>query len=473
MSKSLWAIKIVEAKDANAKVSPTFCLAKWKNVSMNLTSGFTHSCYHPPEHKIPLAELEANHTALHNTTQKKEERRKMMAGERPDGCSYCWKIEDLPGEQVSDRVHRTADVMTETAHADIVSNPDPANFDVIPSYVEVNFSSVCNFKCSYCSPHLSNSWQKEIEKYGPYPTTVPHNSIDYFKQVGWMPIANKDGNPYVDAFWKWWPDLYPQLKYFRMTGGEPLMDVNTYKVFDYVKENPKPDLQLAITSNFCPDPKLMKKFNTQIKEILDKPGSLFHFMVFISVDAYGKKAEYIRHGMDFEYLRSNIDEFLTNNPNKAGITYIMTMNCMSITSIRQLIEEFVFDMQEKHVKDWQKIWFDTPILHYPNWQSVQILPPRYREILRADIEYFKTKITGDIVNNAYVGIKDFQIQRLERLLAWMEEGDNLSPEKIKRDRADFYYFFTAHDERRGTNFLETFPEMQDFWELCEEAALSE
>jgi MoaA/NifB/PqqE/SkfB family radical SAM enzyme len=472
MSKSLWAIKIVEAKDANAKISPTFCLAKWKNVSMNLTAGWTHSCYHPPEHKIPLDELKENHTALHNTKQKKAERAKMMNGERPDGCSYCWKIEDLPGEQVSDRVHRTADVMTETSHAEIVQNPDPANFDVTPSYVEVNFSSVCNFKCSYCSPHLSNSWQKEIEKFGPYPTTVPHNSIDYFKKVGWMPIANKDGNPYVEAFWKWWPDLYPQLRYFRMTGGEPLMDVNTYKVFDYVKANPKPDLQLAITSNFCPDPKLMKKFNTQIKEILDTPNSLFHFMVFISVDAYGKKAEYIRHGMDFEYLRTNIDEFLQNNPNKAGITYIMTMNCMSITSLRQLIDEFVIKMQEKHVKDWQKIWFDTPILHYPNWQSVQLLPPRYRDILRADIEYFKTKLADDFVNNAYVGIKDFQIQRLERLLAWMEEGDKLPAEKVQRDRADFYKFFTEHDERRNTNFLETFPEMQDFWELCEDAAFN-
>lgn len=230
--KSEYIIRVFKAKDKNAEVSPTFCLAKWKNVSMNLTSGFTHSCYHPPEHKIPLDELNANYTALHNTIEKKAERAKMLEGERPAGCQYCWNIEDSPGEHISDRAYRTADIMDEFSHAEIVTNPDPANFNVIPSYVEVNFSSVCNFKCSYCSPHLSTQWQREVEKFGPYPTTVPHNSVDYFKQTGIMPIAVRDNNPYVEAFWKWWPELYTQLKHFRMTGGEPLMDVNTYKVLD-------------------------------------------------------------------------------------------------------------------------------------------------------------------------------------------------------------------------------------------------
>jgi organic radical activating enzyme len=474
-NKSEYTIRLINAKEENDKISPTFCLAKWKNVSMNLTSGFTHSCYHPPEHKIPLDELENNFTALHNTNEKKEERRKMLAGERPEGCSYCWKIEDAPGNHMSDRAYRTADVITDTSHLDIMSNPDPANFDVIPSYVEVNFSSVCNFKCSYCSPHLSNSWQKEIEKFGPYPTTVPHNSIDYFKQIGIMPILNRDENPYVTAFWKWWPDLYPQLKYFRMTGGEPLLDVNTYKVLEHIADNPRPDLNLAITTNFCVDKKLINKFNNTISKIKDNK-SLAHFMLFISCDAYGKKAEYIRHGMDFEYLQDNVDNFLANNSSNAGITFIMTINSMSITSLRQFIDKMVIGMQEKHVTDIQKIWFDTPILHSPAWQSVQLLPLRYRDILRSDIEYFKNKLIPDdhaTSTSSFAGIKDFQLERLERLLTWMEEGDKLSPEKLKRDRSDFYRFFTAHDERRGTNFLETFPEMEDFWKLCEDATFDE
>ena len=38
-----------------------------------------------------------------------------------------------------------------------------------------------------------------------------------------MPIPQRDPNPYVDAFWKWWPELYRDLHTFRITGGEPLL----------------------------------------------------------------------------------------------------------------------------------------------------------------------------------------------------------------------------------------------------------
>ena len=54
-----------------------------------------------------------------------------------------------------------------------------------------------------------------------------------------LEVARKD-NPYIEAFWKWFPMIYRDLKVFRMTGGEPLMDSNTFKVFDYVNENPNP-----------------------------------------------------------------------------------------------------------------------------------------------------------------------------------------------------------------------------------------
>ncbi len=461
--KSQYTIRVLKAGEKNAEISPTFCLAKWKNVSMNLTSGHTHSCYHPPEHRIPLDELEDNHSALHNTKEKKAERALMMNGNRPAGCSYCWKIEDSPGNHTSDRAYRTADIMEEYSHAEIISNPDPANFDVIPSYVEVNFSSVCNFKCSYCSPHLSNSWQKEIEKFGPYPTTVPHNSVDYFKQAGMMPIAVRDNNPYVDAFWKWWPDLYPKLKHFRMTGGEPLMDVNTYKVLDYIVDHPKGDLHLAITSNFCPDPKIMDKFYERISRITNER-SLGHFMLYISCDAYGKRAEYIRNGMDFDYLVGNVDHYLKHYQTRSSITFIVTINVMSITSLRNLINKSL-ELNTKHRTDRQLIWMDFPILHFPAWQSIQLLPEKYREILREDILYFKEK-----ARNPDSGITDVNIAKLERVLSWMEQGDSLPDNKIKADRADFYKFFKEHDNRRNTNFLSTFPEMEDFWKLCKEAA---
>lgn len=480
---SVYTLKVIDAGKKNAEISPTFCLAKWKQVSINLTAGLTHSCYHPPEHKIPLDELAKDPSALHNTSFKKLERQKMMNGERPEGCSYCWKIEDSPGEHVSDRQYHSLGLMAmqPDAHDEIVLNPDPANYSVIPSNVEVNFSGVCNFKCSYCSPHLSNEWKKEIDKFGPYPTTVPHNSVDYFKSIEIMPIPNREHNPYVEAFWKWWPDLYKQLSLFRMTGGEPLMDVNTYKVLDYIIDNPKENFHLALTTNLCPDKKLLNKFYSKLDKISENK-SLSELTLYVSCDAYGKRAEYIRNGMDFDYLMDNSNTFLTNYTAASGISYsisfIATINCLSITSLRDFIDKTVIELRRKHNIDKnrnykQRVFFDTPILHSPAWQSIQILPARYREILREDIKYFKDRVIFEhdkMDDEAYAQLRDFEVAKLERVLSWMEQGDSLPEEKLKRDRADFYKFFKEHDVRRDTNFLETYPEMEDFWKLCEEAA---
>ncbi len=147
-------------------VSPTFCLAKWKHATLHLLNGTTHSCYLPPVHKIPIEELKKNLAALHNTQHKKIVRKNMLEGKRHSECNMCWSIEDLPGKQVSDRIIRGNETWTAPYFDEVRSLPWDA--DVMPAYLEVSFSSVCNFKCSYCSPHVSTKWHEEIKEHGPY-----------------------------------------------------------------------------------------------------------------------------------------------------------------------------------------------------------------------------------------------------------------------------------------------------------------
>lgn len=252
-------------KEKINSISSTFCAAKWLQVSLHLTNGRTHSCYHPPTHRIPVDEIKINPSALHNTQTKFQERKLMLSGKRPEGCDYCWKIEDAG--HVSDRFYRSSEHWA-TDRIDEISQL-PFDYNINPTYVEVNFNQTCNFKCSYCSPHLSSTWQEEIEKFGPYDVNgYLHNDIDVLKKINLMPIesSSKD-NPYVQAFWKWWPETYKDLKVFRMTGGEPLMDHNTFKVLDYVISNPNKNLELSVTSNMCPPKDLFEKFLDKIKQL--------------------------------------------------------------------------------------------------------------------------------------------------------------------------------------------------------------
>ena len=230
------------AEQMQEKLGPALCLAKWKQVSLHLPTGLNNSCYHPPLHRISIEDIGRNPSALHNTAHKKEQRKLMLAGTRPAECQYCWNMEDRG--KLSDRHYRSGEPWA-AIDFDKIKN-STGDEDVIPSYVEVNFNHACNLKCSYCSPQFSSSWQQEVDKFGAYPTSTPHNDPSHF--VGnRKPIPVREHNPYVEAFWQWWPELYPHLEHFRMTGGEPLLDKNTYRVFDYVLANPSPKLHLNVT----------------------------------------------------------------------------------------------------------------------------------------------------------------------------------------------------------------------------------
>jgi organic radical activating enzyme len=441
------------AEQMHRDLGPALCLAKWKQVSLHLPTGLNNSCYHPPLHPIDSAEIAANPAALHNTAHKKTQRKIMLQQQRPAECSYCWNMEDLG--KLSDRHYRSGEPWAAVDFEKIKNSTGEE--DVIPSYVEVNFNNACNLKCSYCSPQFSSSWQQEIDRHGAFPTLVPHNAVEHFSGSR-RPIPARDHNPYVEAFWAWWPTLYPELKHFRMTGGEPLMDKNTYRVFDYVLDHPKGDLHLAVTSNFSVEPDLSTKYFDYVKRLCDT--DIEHFMQYVSLDSgIGPQAEYIRHGLDFDRLTDNAETYLKDIPYRNSLTFIVTMNNLSVTGFLPLMQ-WILDLRRRHSRTYQRVWFDTPVLRQPAWQSLQTLPESYAAKLEQARDFMLANLETE--SDPYHGFKDYEVQRLERDIAWMRSVPNVST----RDLADFYKFFTEHDRRRGTNFENTFPEMISWWKQC-------
>ena len=445
------------AENMKDQLGPSLCLAKWQQVSLHLPTGLTNSCYHPPLHEIDATLLKDNPGALHNTPHKKAQRKIMLRNERPQECSYCWTQEDLGN--LSDRHYRSGEPWA-AEHFETITN-STGDEDAIPSYVEVNFNNACNLKCSYCSPQFSSSWDDEIRRYGGYPNSVSHNDPSHF--VGRRrPIPHREHNPFVDAFWEWWPSLYPKLKHFRMTGGEPLMDRNTYRVFDYVLAFPKPDLHIDVTSNFSVEEKLWEQYFGYVCQLCNT--NIEHFMQYVSLDSgVPKHAEYIRHGMDFNRVLARVEYFLRHIPNRNSLTFIITMNNLSVLGLRQQLE-IILALRRYHSTTYQRVWFDTPILRQPTWQSLQILPPVYAKRLQDVVNWMQDNL--ETSEHPFQGFKDYEVQRMQRVLDWMQEGSKLDKEYVILQRADFYRFFNEHDKRRGTWFLNTFPEMKEFWDEC-------
>lgn len=432
-------------------VSPSFCTAKWLQTTLYLQNGYNHSCHHPSPHKIPVEEVLENPAALHNSQYKKHQRLLMINGEKPSECDYCWKIEDLGKDYFSDRHYKTSDDWA-WDRFDEIAKTDPTD-NVFPSYLEVSFSNVCNLKCSYCSPEISSKWLEEIKQHGPYPITQSNNDIEWYKSVGRYPYKNSEHNPYVEAFWKWFPDALPHLKVFRITGGEPLLSKDTWRVFKYIKQNPQPNLELAINTNLVVEDFLIDRFIQEINEVSQ---FVKHIDVYTSLESVGPQAEYSRFGLSYEQWYLNAKKILNTTNVKMGI--MTTINILSITTFTEFID-VVMELRAEYNKSYEynRIPLSINYLRWPPQLSVSLLPPNLK------IEY-----SEKILEHAQSWLKYYRKHQFARL--YLEEWDQVqrfcdylkSTQANDEARKNFVRYINEYDKRRHTDFSKTFPEYEHF-----------
>jgi organic radical activating enzyme len=448
-------------KDIIDVTSPTMCTAKWLQSTTTLYNGHTHSCHHPSPRKIPLEELASNPTALHNTLHKKEARKQMLSGERPSECEYCWNIEDLPGDHMSDRTYKSTDVTWSVPFLDRIL-VNGADGDINPTYFEVAFESTCNFKCAYCTPDVSSKWMEEINQFGQYDTSWGTGNLEWLKKIGRFPIPNREQNPYIDAFWKWWPDLYPGLETFRVTGGEPLLSKNLWKLLDYINENPRPDFTLAVNTNMDVPEALIGRFIAAYNEIRPK---IKDFQVFTSCEAAGKQAEYIRFGMNYDRFMGNVRKFLEQTGDESRMAFMVTFNALSVTTFEQFLSD-IYDLRVRYNPDdsLNRIPIMISYLRWPPFMGMRILPrdirERYAEIFKAFVGARTRNTSPEIAGRFYIE----EIDQIDRLCEFMLKDEE--DKTLQRNRKDFGIYFPEYDRRRETDFDDCFPELSEFLNDC-------
>jgi organic radical activating enzyme len=433
--------------------SPSLCLAKWKQVTIMLQNGTTHSCHHPIPHKIPLEEIEVNPGALHNTKFKKIQRKAMLEGKRPAECDYCWRVEDGSGENISDRAYKSAHPSAYPYLSEIISLPWDSEVD--PTYLEVSFGNECQFKCAYCSPMVSSGIMAEYQKHGAY-KVQPYFNLDLLKKLKQYPYAKDEANPYVDAFWKWFPKISGKLHDFRITGGEPLLNQNTYRILESIIDEPRPDLQLSINSNLGVPQQYLTKFIQLSSKIMQ--GKVKEFHLFTSLDTFGEQAEYIRYGLNYDTFIANVRQILDALPD-LGLTFMCTFNALSVPGFEKFLEvirdlKLAYPQNEHH----SRINVSIPYLRHPPFMSAIILSDDFIPYVERSLDF--------MLRNSQVGkfwtFNEQEVGDLRRILEWMKNPDVTELEK-QQLRKHFYFFFKEYDDRKGTNFLKTFPEMKTFW----------
>jgi organic radical activating enzyme len=431
-------------------VSCSFCAAKWYNVSLHLGHGFTNSCHLPLPHPIDLEKIKTNPSALHNTDFKKEIRKMMLEGTKPAECSYCWKIEDIGRNNISDRVYKSQ-IYTEEEIEELKNLPWDA--DIAPKTIEVSFDRTCNFACSYCNSGYSTTWGKDIKKNGAYQKFKTTSAGAYYADGSWSEIYGKhnENNPYVTAFLEWWPDITKTLQEIRVTGGEPMLSHNFWQFMEEVKKYPSPNLRVAVNSNLGVNQELIDKLINVTQEIDVK-----EFDIYTSCEAYGAQAEYIRDGLNYEVWRKNLVHVI-ENANIRQVVIMMTINSLCLFSITEFLDDML-TLKAKYGR--HKPIVDFNILRWPAFMSPLTLPDDIKHELHGKLSMWWRKHKKNPLINMHEGA---QIQRLIDYIEVVNRGHNTTEMDMEMQFHDFKSFYTQYDKRRKKSFVETFPEIEDWY----------
>ena len=425
-------------------ISPSFCGAKWFNATIWLGSGMSTSCHHPPAHLVDIDKVQTNPKLLHNTPQKKDDRARMIAGERPAGCEYCWKIEDMGRDAVSDRVYKSK-IYPIAALKEAYETP--ADQDVDLRTLEIAFDRTCQFACSYCNPAFSSTWVKDIRNNGPYMGLVSDGRNHFTHEHSSAQLYRfGETNPYVEAFFAWWEsDLHRTLQELRITGGEPLMSAHTWRLIEWFRTNQgKSTTRLAINSNLGAE--------VDVDRLLASVQGL-DVDIYTSQEAVGTAAEYIRDGLDYAAWQQNVIKLLD-----AGVTVhcMCTINALCLGTLPQHLN-YLVELKKKYGRD--KINFTLNILRFPSFQSPLVLSTDLREQFKNNLAQWMTQHKG------YSYLHEHEINHTQRLIDYLDVVKTPHSEAFDMPKLhnDFQEFYTQYDVRRRKNFVAAFPELATWY----------
>jgi organic radical activating enzyme len=429
--------------------SESFCAAKWYNATIWLGSGQTTSCHHPPAHAIDIEKLKTNPRALHNTEQKKDDRLKMQIGVRPAGCEYCWKIEDMGRDAVSDRVYKSkiysVESLKQAHYTDFTK-------DIDLKTLEISFDRTCQFACSYCNPAFSSTWVNDIKKHGAYTGLISdgRNHFTHTHDAAQLYTFNEP-NPYVDAFFAWWEsDLHRTLQELRITGGEPLMSGYTWKLIEWFKTNQgKSTTRLAINSNLGFD-------EEKLSEFIEAVRPLPHVELYTSMEATGAQAEYIRDGLDYDQWLGNVHTLIESGTVKA-VHVMCTINALCLDSLVAHLDTML-ELKQLYGRD--AVNFTLNILRFPSFQSALVLPDHLRTRYRMELEQWL------FTNQRNPFLHEHEINHTQRLIDYLDVVRTPHSDTFEHPALlnDFVKFYQQYDQRRGKDFARAFPNLNEWYE---------
>ena len=396
--------------------SKTFCMYPWIHLHAYPT-GEAYPCCHAEMKVGQIGNCQTNTLAeIWNGSKQKQLRVDMLNETKNVACGRCYEQEEsgfFSGRQSANKHH--GHNIKEIAYTDETGYNSKFNM----SYWDIRFSNLCNLRCRSCGHIFSSQWYQDQAKLA---------GGDWKKHNKVLNIAGKTETDM-------WEQLLPHIGYVEQiyfAGGEPLLMDEHYNILDELERRGRFDVRLIYNTNFT---------STRLKNrsVFDYWKKFKSVAVGASLDAMGKRGEYIRKGTEWEVVEQNRREMLQVCP-KVDFYISPTLSIMNAMHLTELHRDWV----EKELLQPQDL--NVNILQDPVHYRIDIATKEYKKQIQEKFEkHLEWLRPLDKLQRAVVGF--------ESAITFMNAIDNTH-------LIDTFWQKTKQlDEIRNENILDIIPEL--------------
>ncbi len=418
-NKLAWPWSTRLSKEA-LKSTSSFCMMPWVHLHVTQLGTVTPCCQAPWQEEFSFGNINnASIKTIWNSKKMNRFRSGMLKGKTNSRCSICYEKEASGALSLRQLVNKDynhrLNWVHETSSSGRVANAKPVYFDI-------RFSNICNLKCRICGPWASSQWHQDSVALGTKSTDSKSltkafdNKISFFEKI----------EIYLDAV----EEIY-------FAGGEPLMMEEHYQLLEILIDRKRFDVKLKYNTNFST--LSFKHWN-----LLPLWKHFSHINVAASLDASGKRGEFLRKNLQWTHVLENRKRMLEEIPH---IDFMIspTTYIYNVWHLPQFHREWV-DLGLIQPED-----FVPTILISPEYFNIRIIPEVYKKNLVVE---YKKHIKW-LVNTSFVDkIKgEHVIQQFKNVIEHLNQMNktDLLPE--------FYTKSLALDELRSEKTDAVFPEL--------------
>ena len=401
------------------------CVSPWGELYIDPDGSVKTCCIAKPSNVLGNINVDS-WQEIWNGEKLKEIRRAMLNGEKHFNCKHCYQVEDAGQSSLRTELNDKYGHLFE----DIWNKSHDEDENIV--FLDIRWSNLCNFSCRMCSSGLSYKWQQLLQGQKSKPIHIDSSKF----AITDLPLDS--------------------IQEVYIAGGEPLMISETFELLDKLIEiGRNTEVKLWLVSN-C------SLLQYKDKHIFDYLKHFKEVMFQVSLDGANTKGEYIRQGMDWPTVSTNIRKLYEYSLENNNIMILINYTLWPLNSFHldEFIETLLKDKILGNTVDDIKIFINA--VQNPWYMDLQYLPDDLKNNLiqhwQAMLDKYNPQSDSDLRVQT-----DMQIQNLRNA------QNNVSNTEIDNAMSHLMQdLYTQDTKYFGTSLFNVFPELQSLKRYYEE-----